>query len=111
MGWFKGCMICDNSNEEKQDTKDVKIKEQEEEIILLRSRLKQQIKLTQEAEKDWALKIDEYVENWFEENKDDVDIGVIHIGPFKIDIFPDFLEKYIYKKILKIAYSFLTTRT
>ncbi len=111
MGWFKLCMTCDDSVEEKQDTKDVKIKEQDEEIILLRSRLKKQIERTQEAEKDWALKIDEFVENWFEENKDDVDIGVIHIGPFTIDIFPDFLEKYIYKKFLKIAYSFLTTRT
>ena len=109
MGWFKGCINSDDiCIEEKQ--RDVKIKEQEEEIILLRSRLKKQIERTREAEKDWALKIDEFVENWFEENKDDVDIGVIHIGPFTIDIFPDFLEKYIYKKFLKIAYSFLTTR-
>lgn len=108
MCWFKLCMTCDDSAE---DTNAIKIKEQGEEIILLKSRLKKQIEKTQEAEKDWALKIDEFVENWFEENKGDVDIGVIHIGPFTIDIFPDFLEKYIYKKFLKIAYSFLTTRT
>jgi hypothetical protein len=108
MGWFKLCTTYDDSPE---GTKNIKIKEQDEEIILLRSRLKKQIERTREAEKDWALKIDEFVENWFEENKDDVDIGVIHIGPFTIDIFPDFLEKYIYKKFLKIAYSFLTTRT
>tara|TARA_B100000497_G_scaffold122954_1_gene154807 strand:+ start:1147 stop:1473 length:327 start_codon:yes stop_codon:yes gene_type:complete len=108
MGWFKLCTTYDDGPE---DTKNIKIKEQDEEIILLRAHLKKQIERTREAEKDWALKIDEFVENWFEENKDDVDIGVIHVGPFTIDIFPDFLEKYIYKKFLKIAYSFLTTRT
>lgn len=51
--------------------------------------------------------IDNFVEKWYLENNDAVDIGVIKIGFLKIDIFPDYLEKYIYKKILKILYSYL----
>lgn len=51
--------------------------------------------------------IDIFVEKWYVENNDAVDIGVIKIGFLKIDIFPDYLEKYIYKKILKILYSYL----
>ena len=109
MGLFKQCM-CWNENVT-QDEKSLKIKKQEDEIRSLKERLEKQKEKTRDAEREWSTKIDEFVENWFEENKDDVDIGIINIGPFRIDIFPDFLEKYIYKKILIIAYSFLNTRT
>lgn len=53
--------------------------------------------------------IDKYVDNWFEKNKDDVDIGEVTIaGSIKVDLLPDELEKRIYKKILKIALSFMS---
>ncbi|PQM61938.1 MAG: hypothetical protein CML47_01910 [Rhodobacteraceae bacterium] len=58
---------------------------------------------------DWRNNIDIFVEQWFEENKDDVDIGVVDFKLFKIDLLPDKVEKYIYKKVLKILYSFITT--
>ena len=52
--------------------------------------------------------IDEFVDKWYEENKD-VDIGVIRV-PFigKVDVFPDRIEKHIYKKSLHIASSLMT---
>jgi len=51
--------------------------------------------------------IDDFVENWYEKHNEDIDIGVIKFGFFKIDIFPDYLEKSIYKKFMKIIYSYL----
>ena len=51
--------------------------------------------------------VDNYVEDWFEKNKEDVDIGKINIGMFEIDILPDYIEKYIYKKILRILFSII----
>jgi len=56
--------------------------------------------------KKWAQNIDSFVDRWHEKNKDDIDIGVIDFKFFKLDIFPDFLEKHIYKKVIKIIYSF-----
>ena len=55
----------------------------------------------------WTDKIDTFVETWYETNKETVDIGVINFKFFKVDVFPDFIEKHIYKKILKILFSFV----
>ena len=54
--------------------------------------------------------IDSYIETWYENNKEDVDIGVVSCfgGLIKADLMPDELEKYIYKKIFKIAFSLIT---
>lgn len=54
--------------------------------------------------------IDSYIETWYENNKDDVDLGVVSCfgGLIKADLMPDELEKYMYKKIFKIAFSLLT---
>lgn len=50
--------------------------------------------------------IDNYVDEWFEKNKKDVDIGVIDIGGIcKVDLLPDSIEKHIYKKTFKILVS------
>lgn len=68
----------------------------------LRKRLK-------EADAEWSRNIDAFVDQWFEENHEDVDIGVIDLKICKIDVFPDYLEKHIYKKVLKIVYSFITS--
>lgn len=54
----------------------------------------------------WDENIDEFVDQWYKTNKDKIDIGVIDFKIFKIDLFPDYLEKHIYKKILKIMFSF-----
>lgn len=75
-----------------------------EKLVLDNEKLKEQLK---ESDNKWANNIDVFVEKWFEENKDNIDIGVINFGFFKFDIFPDYLEKHIYKKVLKIAYSFI----
>tara|TARA_B100000902_G_scaffold400038_1_gene474894 strand:- start:12546 stop:12926 length:381 start_codon:yes stop_codon:yes gene_type:complete len=61
------------------------------------------------SQKEWVDHIDTFVEKWYEENKDNIDIGVVNLGLFKIDILPDYIEKHLYKKILKILYSYLTT--
>lgn len=56
-------------------------------------------------EKKWHQYVDEFVEKWYEKNKDQVDIGNVSVGPFSIDVMPDTLEKHIYKKTLKIMFS------
>ena len=56
-------------------------------------------------EKKWHQYVDEFVEKWYEKNKDQVDIGKVSVGPFSIDVMPDTLEKHIYKKTLKIMFS------
>ena len=60
----------------------------------------------QKIENNWIQDIDAFVDEWYEENKDTVDIGVINFRFFKIDLFPDYIEKHIYKKMLKIMFSF-----
>jgi len=60
----------------------------------------------EKKEKEWSGKIDIFVEHWYEKNKEEIGIGVIDLKFTKIDIFPDYVEKYIYKKMLKLAYSF-----
>tara|TARA_X000000950_G_C13435124_1_gene465692 strand:- start:195 stop:530 length:336 start_codon:yes stop_codon:yes gene_type:complete len=82
------------------------LKHMNEKLIEVNDELKKE---KEENDQAWARKIDKFVDEWFEENKEEVDIGVINLGFFKIDIFPDYLEKYIYKKMFKIAYSFVTT--
>ena len=53
-------------------------------------------------------KIEQFVEKWYEENKDLVDLGEIEIcGRYKVDLIPDDMEKRIYAKMLKIVYAFL----
>ena len=47
------------------------------------------------------------VDKWYDENHKDIDIGQMEIAGIKFDIMPDELEKHIYKKSLKIMFSFL----
>lgn len=57
---------------------------------------------------DAVLRIDNFVEEWYNENKDLVDIGEVQIcGRYKVDLIPDELEKRLYAKMLKIVYAFL----
>ena len=67
-----------------------------------------EIKLNLLEKKEWSSYIDEYIDTWYEENKDEVDIGVIKLfGMFSLDVMPDELEKHIYKKVFKIMFSLL----
>ena len=61
---------------------------------------------------EWKEIIDKYIDKWFDNNKDDVDIGKITAfkifgRSIEIDVLPDELEKAIYKKIFKIAISLI----
>jgi chromosome segregation ATPase len=70
--------------------------------------LRERIEHLEKCKKDANTRIDAFVETWYEENKDLVDIGEIQIcGSYKVDLIPDELEKRIYSKMLKIVYSFL----
>lgn len=52
---------------------------------------------------DKVKSIDEFVDKWYEDNKE-VDIGVINLPLVgDIDILPDKIEKHIYKKSLLIT--------
>ena len=97
------CCLKPDSDSESRDALNKRIKELEQE----NSKLKNE-KLCKNEENDWRENIDIFVEEWFEENKDDDDIGVVDFKLFKIDLLPDKVEKYIYKKVLKILYSFVT---
>ena len=49
-------------------------------------------------------KIDKFVDDWYEKNKDSVDIGEVTIcGRYKVDLIPDEMEKRIYSKMLKLV--------
>ena len=94
---------CDDNKKiiEQQNT----IKILEEELF----KIKEEIKLEKDN-KGFSTSeyIDNYIDNWFEKNKEDVDIGEIKIAGFKVDLLPDKVEKHIYKKILKILLTLLS---
>ena len=69
------------------------------ELALENEVLREKIKRLEEAN-NMDKKIDDFVDKWFEENKDMIDIGEIEIcGRYKIDIIPDEVEKRIYQKV------------
>tara|TARA_Y100000389_G_C17419496_1_gene495831 strand:+ start:1334 stop:1621 length:288 start_codon:yes stop_codon:yes gene_type:complete len=70
--------------------------------------LAQKIGELDKKERNMSTRIDEFVEEWYEQNKDLVDIGEIEIcGKYKVDLIPDDLEKRIYTKMLKIVFAYL----
>ena len=78
-------------------------KTEDEHVVLLKTRITQLEKEIKTLKnKKMVDKIDDFVDNWFETNKEDVDIGNIKFGPFHVDLLPDEIEKHIYKKALKI---------
>ena len=84
-----------NFNEEKKKLED-KIK-------------KLEIELKQVRENKFKDYINSYIDRWYENNKEDIDIGNIKIGGIlKVDVMPDELEKHIYKKVFRILYSLIT---
>ena len=65
-----------------------------------------------ELNKSWDKKIDDGIEKWFELYKDEIDIGRISVMEImgqkvEIDVLPDYMEKAIYKKCVKIMFSLL----
>tara|TARA_Y100000992_G_scaffold298775_1_gene264500 strand:- start:746 stop:1033 length:288 start_codon:yes stop_codon:yes gene_type:complete len=77
-------------------------------------KLKEMIRtLKSQQEKNWSDYVDNKVDNWFEKNKDEVDIGRISVFEFmgnkcEIDVLPDVMEKAIYKKCIKIILSMVS---
>ena len=61
--------------------------------------------------KKWHEYIDDFVEKWYNENNEQVDIGLIKCGPFTVDVMPDYVEKELYKKSFKIMFSLLKDLT
>tara|TARA_X000000950_G_scaffold285863_1_gene392969 strand:- start:1586 stop:1945 length:360 start_codon:yes stop_codon:yes gene_type:complete len=108
-------IIDDHSVNDDDDDNDFIIKNQELKIRLLQDRVLEledalRVLAHENKPKSWDHKIDNYIDDWFDKNKDAVDIGVIQImGKMKVDILPDELEKHIYKKTLKILFSLITT--
>ena len=85
-------------------------------IAELESIVKRQADEIEENKKKpkWSDMIDDYVDKWYENNKDEVDIGRIELWNLfgykkEIDIMPDNVEKHMYKKIMKIMFSFITS--
>lgn len=77
-----------------------------EELVEIVHALKKE--LLDSKEKSMGKYVDQYIDELFENNKKDVDIGVIDIGGIcKVDILPDSIEKHIYKKTFKILISLL----
>ena len=64
------------------------------------------LKIDNNDNKDLSENIDKFIEKWYEKNKKEIDIGVIADLPIigEIDILPDNIEKYIYKRCLQITF-------
>lgn len=89
-------------NPSKKSNKELSKEELENKVLELEN------KLNLLEKKQWSSYIDEYIDGWYEENKEDVDIGVVKLfGLFSVDVMPDELEKHIYKKVFKIMFSLL----
>ena len=70
----------------------------------LRLQLKEEI--NKNKNKNWSQNIDNFVDKWFETNEENISIGTVSILYQEIDLFPNWLEKIVYKKMLKIVYCF-----
>lgn len=71
--------------------------------------LKKKIEKMENTHLNISDRIDNFIDLWYEENKDLVDIGEVTIGGrFKVDLIPDELEKRLYSKMLKITYAFIS---
>tara|TARA_Y100000389_G_scaffold177697_1_gene190223 strand:- start:8912 stop:9343 length:432 start_codon:yes stop_codon:yes gene_type:complete len=79
-----------------------------DELEEIQNELKELKQCLVESKTEWARNIDAFVDDWYEKNCQEVDIGVIDFKFFKIDVLPDFIERHIYKKVIKIVYSFFT---
>ena len=80
-----------------------------QENFILRKRIEDlESQLIDVEKSSWDTAIDKYVDEWFENNRDVVDIGSVKImNRLKVDFIPDELEKHMYKKVIKILYSIL----
>ena len=60
------------------------------------------------AKQDFETNLDKFVDNWFEKNRE-IDIGVIANIPIigEIDVLPDKVEKYLYRKLLGVMFAAL----
>jgi len=77
---------------------------------LRKENIKLRFQLNEEKNKNkqrnWSQNIDNFVDKWFENNEENISIGTVTILYQEIDLFPNWLEKIVYKKILKIVYCF-----
>ena len=99
-------ILIENNNKEKEDLKI--------EIENLKKYLKEDtnnrlIHVNKINNKIFHKNLDKFVDKWYSENEKEIDIGVIGTYPIigEIDILPDKIEKYIYKKALHITFSAL----
>lgn len=77
-------------------------------LLLENQRLRKEL---QRHNQTWYERIDDYVDQWFERNRDQVELGRVEVMGHELDLFPNWLEKKIYKKLLSIALSFLREHT
>ena len=90
-----------NENETLED--ESKVNELTDEIKTLKE------KLFAIENKSWGNYVDQYIDKWYDVNKKEVDIGVVNVGGlFNIDLLPDRVEKYLYKKVIKIIFSMVS---
>ena len=65
-------------------------------------------KKTSNLSKKTLEKIDLFIEEWYLKNNDDIDIGKFDIPIIgNIDLFPDYMEKHLYKKLIAATLSFI----
>lgn len=84
------------------------------EILSLRNTLeettyKASVKIKGDSNDKFNKNLEYFIDNWYEKNNKEIDIGVIADLPFigEIDILPDKIEKYIYKRSLQITFAAL----
>tara|TARA_Y100000389_G_C17147999_1_gene358207 strand:- start:119 stop:499 length:381 start_codon:yes stop_codon:yes gene_type:complete len=100
------CLPKDNEVEKRLSEKYEDLLERQKKLEIENKLLREKV---EKAETKWSSNIDAFVEQWYEDNRDEIDIGVVDLKFFKVDLMPDNLEKHIYKKVLKIVFSFLNS--
>ena len=65
-------------------------------------------KKTSNLSKKTLDKIDLFIEEWYTKNNDDIDIGKFDIPIIGyVDLFPDHIEKHLYKRLIAATLSFI----
>lgn len=100
-------MLKEHNNLENLHEETIKNLRKENSQIRGSLEFRETVEYKKELRKQYRLdKVDDFVDKWFENNKE-VDIGVVDLPIVgEIDLLPDSIEKHLYKKALNILISF-----
>ena len=82
----------------------LQLKKENEDLKKINKYLNDKMLLSNEFTSKNNIALKKFVDEWYEKNNDNIDIGVINL-PFggNIDILPDSIEKHLYVKMLSLV--------